>query len=279
MRLYKVMVAAALLLLLPFAPVSANEDAGPDLPYFSRLPNYYVADSVQREFDEYAFLTPEGKVRIEGKKYQVEYYLKDGKTPASPLQITRNYSNAAVSRGGVVIISGGSADSDDGRSGITTLTLKNGAKELWLDIWVWNDGEGYTITMIEKESMQQQVKADILLNELNANGHAPVYINFDFGKATIPGDQRAMIDEIYNLLAANPGLNLQIEGHTDNIGDAAGNKRLSEQRARSVVNLLVQKGINSSRLSAAGYGMDKPVADNASEEGRAKNRRVELVKK
>lgn len=278
MRLYKI-IAVAILMLLPFALVSANEDAGADLPYFSRLPNYYVGDSQSREFDEYGFLTPEGKVRIEGKKYKVDYYIKDGKTPASPLQIYRNYSNAAVSRGGVVIISGGSADSDDGRSDITTLMVKYGTKELWLDVYAWNDGDGYTITMIEKEAMQQQVKADTLLNELNAKGHVPVYINFDFGKATIPANQISVVDEIYSLLAGNPGLNLQIEGHTDNVGSADSNKRLSEQRAKAVVNLLVQKGVAPSRLSAAGYGLDKPIADNSSEEGRAKNRRVELVKK
>lgn len=276
MRLYKV-IAVAILMLFSFALVSANEDAGSDLPYFSRLSNYYVGDSQSREFDEYAFITPEGKVRIEGKKYKVTYYLKDGKTPAGMLQIKRNYSNAAVSRGGSVVINDGE-DLDDGRSGITTLTVKNGGKELWLDVYPWNDGEGYTITMIEKEAMQQQVKADALLNELNEKGHVPVYITFDFGKATIPLDQMRVTDEIYTLLVSNPGLKLQIQGHTDNVGSADSNKRLSEQRAKSVVNILVQKGISPSRLSSVGYGQEKPMYDNSSEEGRAKNRRVELVK-
>ena len=158
MRVYKV-IAFAILMLFQFTLVSANEDAGKDLPYFSRLPNYYVRDSYFREFDECAFITPEGKVRVEGKKYKVEYYLKDGKTPASVLQIYRNYSNAAVARGGSIVISGG-ADGDDGRSEITTLTVKADDKELWLDVYAWNDGEGYTITMIEKKSMQQQVKVE-----------------------------------------------------------------------------------------------------------------------
>lgn len=276
MRLYKA-IAVAILLLLPFAPVSANEDLGESLPYFSRMPNYFVSSNENREFDEYTFFTTEGKVRVEGKKYKVHYEVKDDMKAASILQIYRNYSNAILAKGGAVLYDG--EDSNESRDRITTLKLKNGDKELWLELYAWNQGDTYIAVMIEKEVMQQQVKADGLLNELNAKGHVPVYINFDFGKATIPGNQMALIDEIYSLLAGNPGLNLQIEGHTDNVGSADSNKRLSEQRAKSVVNFLVQKGISPSRLSAAGYGLDKPIADNSSEEGRAKNRRVELVKK
>ncbi len=69
-----------------------------------------------------------------------------------------------------------------------------------------------------------------------------------------------------------------MEGYTDNVGDPAANRNLSEQRAAAVVGALTGAGIDASRLKAVGFGQDKPVADNNSEEGRAKNRRVELVK-
>ena len=81
------------------------------------------------------------------------------------------------------------------------------------------------------------------------------------------------------MLKAAPTLSIGIEGHTDNVGQALANKTLSEKRAQSVMAAVVGAGIDAKRLTAAGFGQERPVADNRSEEGRAKNRRVELVKK
>jgi outer membrane protein OmpA-like peptidoglycan-associated protein len=80
------------------------------------------------------------------------------------------------------------------------------------------------------------------------------------------------------LLQSSPELKVEVCGHTDNVGPAASNQKLSEARARSVVAAPAGKGIASDRLTAKGYGQTSPVADNRTEEGRAKNRRVELVK-
>jgi outer membrane protein OmpA-like peptidoglycan-associated protein len=77
----------------------------------------------------------------------------------------------------------------------------------------------------------------------------------------------------------SPDLKLSVEGHTDNVGNPKANKTLSEARAKSVIAEIVKQGIDATRLSAAGFGQDKPIADNKTEEGKAKNRRVELVKK
>jgi OmpA-OmpF porin, OOP family len=74
-------------------------------------------------------------------------------------------------------------------------------------------------------------------------------------------------------------VNVSIEGHTDKVGNAASNQTLSEQRAQSVMNLLINKGISKERLTSKGWGQSNPVADNRTEEGKAKNRRVEIVKK
>lgn len=81
------------------------------------------------------------------------------------------------------------------------------------------------------------------------------------------------------MLKANPDFKIAIDGHTDNVGDAKSNKKLSEARAHAVMNAVVAQGIDSKRLIAAWFGMEQPVADNRTEEGRAKNRRVELVKR
>ena len=87
-----------------------------------------------------------------------------------------------------------------------------------------------------------------------------------------------IVAEITKLLQANPSLNLSIDGHTDSTGTAERNRVLSKERAEAVRNALLAKGIAAERLAAQGFGPDQPLADNGSEAGRAKNRRVELVK-
>ncbi|WP_394343376.1 OmpA family protein [Hymenobacter rigui] len=91
-------------------------------------------------------------------------------------------------------------------------------------------------------------------------------------------ESAATVAEVLTLLQQNPQLRLAVQGHTDNAGTAPHNQQLSTARAQSVVAALTEAGIATNRLQAAGFGQTKPVADNTTEEGRAKNRRVELVK-
>ena len=101
-------------------------------------------------------------------------------------------------------------------------------------------------------------------------------IFFDFNKFELKESSQVELDKLVQLLKENPSLKIQIEGHTDNIGNANENLQLSENRAKSVVSYLVTNGIAASRLSSKGFGASKPVADNSTEEGRAQNRRTEL---
>lgn len=105
-----------------------------------------------------------------------------------------------------------------------------------------------------------------------------MYINFDTDKATIRPESGPTIAEVLTLLQQNPQLRLAVQGHTDNVGTAPHNQQLSTARARAVVAELTKAKIDTSRLKAAGFGQSKPLADNTTEQGRAKNRRVELVK-
>lgn len=119
-----------------------------------------------------------------------------------------------------------------------------------------------------------------LRKDLAANGRARLYgILFDTDSARIRPESLATLDEVTKLLTAEPGWQILIEGHTDASGAAAHNQTLSEQRAASVKDYLAGKGIPAARLSTAGFGASNPVADNATELGRAQNRRVELVRK
>ncbi|CQR73260.1 Outer membrane porin F precursor [Sporomusa ovata DSM 2662] len=248
----------------------ANQDRGGDAPYFSRMPNSYVVENIQKEYDSHLFTIPDGEISVEGKKTVVEYGPNDEDNPPSALQIIRNYANAAVGKGGTVLYT-----HDDGT---LTARMQSNGKEVWLEVLAWMSGE-YRVTIIEKETMRQDVKASDLLTALNTNGHVPLYINFDTGKADIKAEHQTVISEIVALLQQNSGLRLIIEGHTDNVGEPDNNKRLSEQRAQTVMNALKQNGIAAERLQAVGYGQEKPAADNTTDDGRAKNRRVELVKR
>lgn len=121
--------------------------------------------------------------------------------------------------------------------------------------------------------------SESMMDEMESKGFVTLHINFETGKADIRPESQGIIDQVVELLSENDTLSISIEGHTDNTGNAASNKTLSENRARAVMNALVARGIIKSRLSTKGWGQEKPIADNKTDEGRAKNRRVEIVRK
>jgi len=161
---------------------------------------------------------------------------------------------------------------------VSLKVVKNN-REIWVAVEPNGDGRSYGLTILELSEMAQEVTASDMLAALNKNGRIALYINFDTGQSTIKPESEKIIDEIAALLQNNPELQLSIEGHTDNVGSPASNKALSVARAETVLDAVVGKGVTASRLCAVGWGQEKPIAANRSEEGRAKNRRVEIVKK
>jgi outer membrane protein OmpA-like peptidoglycan-associated protein len=103
-------------------------------------------------------------------------------------------------------------------------------------------------------------------------------ITFNEGKSTMKPESMGEINRIVKLMADNPDLKFSVEGHTDNTGDAASNQTLSDARSKAIVAKLVEMGVSANRLKSAGKGQTSPIADNSTDEGRAKNRRVEFVK-
>lgn len=103
-------------------------------------------------------------------------------------------------------------------------------------------------------------------------------ITFDVGKSTIKPESMGEINRIVQLMTENPDLKFSVEGHTDSTGNPTSNQTLSEQRSQAIVAKLVELGIAQDRLTAVGKGQNSPIADNNTDEGRAKNRRVEFVK-
>lgn len=99
---------------------------------------------------------------------------------------------------------------------------------------------------------------------------------FDVNKAEVKPESMIELDKVVQLLKDNPSIKIEIDGHTDNVGKPADNLTLSNNRAKAVINYFLYKGITADRLSSKGFGATKPVAENTSEQGRAKNRRTEL---
>ncbi|MBI5475868.1 MAG: OmpA family protein [Ignavibacteriales bacterium] len=259
----------------------AQDDEYKDTPYFSGMQNFTIVDAEDMEFDSYNFFNGKNCNTIEGKKFRRSYYIKEGATRSSVIQISRNYANAIKSMGGTVLYEGAPQTAEcadnNGIQMVVGKVIKDG-NELWVEVASFN-GEDYRLTIVLKEIMKQDVKASAMLDSLNKKGYIALYINFDTGKSTIKSESKPIITQIVEMLKSNPDLKLSVEGHTDNIGSPKSNKTLSEDRAKSVLDAIVTDGIDAKRLSSLGYGQEKPIADNKTDEGRAKNRRVELVKK
>jgi len=104
--------------------------------------------------------------------------------------------------------------------------------------------------------------------------HGP---QFDFNKSTLKPEGKRMVDDAVKVMKDKPDLKVSVEGHTDSIGSVAYNQRLSERRANTVRDYMVSQGIDAARITTRGYGKTKPIASNDTAEGRAENRRVEII--
>ena len=275
------MLVLTFVLLVVAGPAWAqrDKDGAADHPMIPRLPGYYIDEHDAQDFGGYEFPVKDGEKNVEGRYWKIEYKLKTGSKPLGPLQISRNYENAFREKGGQTIV-----EDMNNNGGRTTLRLpRGGGKFLWMEVAVSDRGENYELTIVEEAGLEQMVEltATELAKQLADKGSVSIYgILFDTCKATIKPESEKTLATIAEVLAKDRGLRLEVQGHTDNRGNKAANRKLSADRAAAVKASLVQKhGVAAERLTTAGFADDSPVADNATEAGRAKNRRVELVKK
>ena len=293
-------VAWGLALLLGAAPAAAEPDAEgcKDHPLFNRMPNHFIYTCQHSQFEMRRFpvgpLDKENKARlreVEGEFWFVDYLLNEGAVKASGLQIQRNYQNAAKRAGGSVEgsypewcsfeLDPSFAEGNSCTNHGTTLKLNKGGKDYWVFVNAVGSGggPGYRLYILAVGEMAQEVSVNELVDKLNKDGFLTLYVNFDTGKATIKPDSDATLDTAAAALKSAASLKIEVGGHTDNVGTSQANEKLSDERAKAVMAALVKRGVAANRLSAKGYGQSAPIADNRSEDGRAKNRRVELVKK
>jgi len=246
-----------------------------DHPLISRMPDFWISEYKESEYDSYKFISADKKpLIIEGHKYSILYKLNTGASDPGALKVLRNYQDALKKIGGKVLL-------DDTFNKLSTILVQKDGKETWIEVRCYS-GIMFRLSIVEREIMKQEIVADAnaMGNDINNTGHVAVYgIFFDSGKAEIKPESDAAIEQISKLLLNNASLKLYVVGHTDNVGTIEANMKLSKDRADAVVNSLVTKyGIQAARLKSYGVASLVPVATNDNEEGRAKNRRVELVK-
>lgn len=289
-----------------FDPASVPESAAtlPPFPFFKEpegLTSTYAEKDRHKNFDRRHMIAGSKVVAVEGKVFRDRFRLTDpDQREYSEIEFQRNYADAIAALGGVEVSRtqytndvneafGGRAAVDKYYEGTCasdgcenhTYLIRQGGKEYWIQVSTGAIPLHGEVVAVERKAMESKLAlldAAAMKKKLDADGRVALYINFDTDKATLRPDAAPVVDEIAKLLQADPSLKLSIDGHTDATGTAERNRVLSKERAEAVRAALLAKGIAEERLSAQGFGPDKPLADNGSEEGRAKNRRVELVK-
>src|SRR5215208_5276437 len=244
-----------------------------EFPYVGLIEGYKPGKSDLGKdvpFDRYEFFDGTKIIPVEGRLSTI---VAEG-TGASAHEVFKTYESLVTGLGGVKVYEGvdprhmkprgpqyGDRRHRNGfkadQAGV--YMLRTPEKEIWVEAYFSPHARGqakHFLTVVEKKALERRASllpAEEMKRELDAKGHVALYINFDFDKADIKPDSRPIVTEIVKLLKDNPGLNLTIEGHTDNVGTPDYNKRLSDARAKSVVAALTAQGIEARRLRAVGY--------------------------
>jgi outer membrane protein OmpA-like peptidoglycan-associated protein len=251
-----------------------DQEGCKDSKTINRIPGCVIFGCELHDFNAVELVTGDDDktTTVEGGQEQLNYKCPE---KVSPLQMVRNVQNALTATGFAAVFNGKNTYGDyvfTARKGGQWISAQAGASP-------GGAGNGYVLTTVVTREMEQYLKASAIEAEIGKNGRIAIYgINFDTGKATIRPESAKVLGEIVTALKDHPEWKLTVEGHTDNQGASPLNQRLSELRAASVVEWLVQNGIAKARFTAVGFGDSRPVADNTAEDGRARNRRVELVK-
>ena len=262
-----------LCLALPFAAAVCSAHAQDaegckDSPLIGRFPGSVIVSCIDKDDDVSSFTMDKGPARkVEGEFHEILYKFP---STASKAQVVRNM-NTAMRRAGYTFLY------DSGDYGDFTVNMG----KTWIMIEIGGGGS-IKETIVKEIALTQDVVANAaaLSTGLTSTGHTVVNgIQFDTAKADVKPESTPALQEVANLLKQDPKLKVWVVGHTDNVGSLAANLDLSRRRAAAVVQVLTtQFAIPADRLQPYGDGPYAPLASNDSEDGRATNRRVELVK-
>jgi outer membrane protein OmpA-like peptidoglycan-associated protein len=258
----------------------------PEHPLIRPYPGSVLAENMSKysNFDAFDFTYTDpatgkqAKKTVKGKRWKLLYEVRtpDGARvqDITTLEFLENYKNAALEKGGEIMFEG---------RGLIVFTLpRDDGGTTWCQVMPQgNLGQQY-VNIIDEEGFKQTMAFGPaeMKDALDRDGRVALYgILFDIDRATLKQESGKQLQHVVTLLLTYPDLSLEVQGHTDSQGDDAYNMDLSQRRAETVLNYLLLFGVDRARLTPKGYGETVPVASNDTEEGRAKNRRVELVRK
>lgn len=194
------------------------------------------------------------------------------------VSVLKHYDTAVARAGGRRLNQGFDATAwTDVNARLHLYTRPSESGEVAFGLWIQDAGMTHWLLLFPATDSRAAPQAPALAERIRALGHAPVYIHFDTLQSALPPQAGPVVQQIVALLKAAPDWSLLIEGHTDDVGQAADNLKLSQARAEAVMQAVVAQGIEARRLRALGRGAAQPAASNRSAAGRALNRRVELV--
>jgi outer membrane protein OmpA-like peptidoglycan-associated protein len=263
----------SLLLILCSVTIYAQKDMDncSDHPLFKRMPDTYIIQCSKGNDMIQVPLTDSTEDMVSGDRYFAEYgYHSANRAPAPKwAQIVNNYESEAVKLGGKKVYSSDS-------SGTAVFLVPQKGKELYL---VLNNNAStaagnYELIVVETDPSKKKVSALTILDDLSNKGYSILYFKFDNDKSIINNDSKGLIDVIVDLLSNETDLSISIESHTGNMASANEAQRISDNRAQTIYDAIVEKGIDKSRLKMKGWGASKPRFDNSSD----KNDRIEIRK-
>ncbi|MDT8273024.1 MAG: OmpA family protein [Desulfomonilia bacterium] len=273
-------------LLLSIFAFSVHAQEVKEHPLIRPFPGSVLAKNMSKyqKFNAYDFeymnkeTNKREKKQVKGEYYYLLYEVRtesgDRVRDISKVEFHENYKAAALEKGGEVVY-------EDPRGHMVFTIPRDDGGLTWCKVAVTaNLGQQYLVIVDEKGFEKSLTFGPAEMKAaLDKDGRVQLYgILFDVDKATLKEESVKQLQHVVTLMKDNPELVLEVQGHTDDQGSDDYNMKLSQQRAETVVTYLGLFGIDAGRLAPKGYGESTPVAPNTTEEGRAKNRRVELVK-
>ena len=250
-----------------------------DYPGFTRKAGYKFRACNIKEYDTVMF--PVGnsiqeaskRQAVEGKSYIYFYTLNEGIPQRFPLLIFRDFEDSLRKSGGYVaarVVDASYIDS------YITGKIEKENMTTWINIRVY--GSDYLLVIVEKPRKVQVITADSMWNALEKRDSVTVDVFFEDDTTIIIPASYPVIDQVVKMLVDHPDLKICIQSNYDNTLPPVNAKVLTAMRAKAVLDALMAKGIEKARLKSLGWGFDKPIGDNRTEEGRTMNRRLVIVR-
>lgn len=277
----------------------SSEDIG-DFPFFTAPEGAkYINNPKVKDFDFIVFISPDSMYEVEGRVFRSHVHKdKESNVEISGRYLNKSFEDAILNAGGVKVFEDKlTKEQKEKYKELATYAGSNGSLDVWNDVVAMyvirrSDGNVYiamtkatgnntSLQIVQEKAFEQtiqKVTSAEIEKDLLGSGKSVLQINFDTDKATLKTDGLEAVKEIIAVLGQNPELKIAINGYTDNSGGKEHNHKLSEDRASAVKDEIIKSGISADRLTSKGFGQENPIAGNDTEEGKSKNRRVELIR-